>query len=191
MKITLFGGAFDPPHLGHIKVVANFLELKLVDEVWLLPVKNHAFAKTMASAEDRLAMLKLIKQAYFQNLPVKISEHELEQVGLSITFQTLKDLSKRWPEHQFSFLMGSDNLASFDQWHFYRELLAQFTVYVYPRAGFKFSSLRPGMVALENLEEMRVSSTVVKEKLLAGKAVSELLPPEIVHYLAKHGLYSG
>lgn len=190
MKIAVFGGAFDPPHFGHIKVVKNFLQLGLVDEVWLLPVKNHAFSKKMASAVDRLEMLSLVKKKYFKDLPVEICEYELNHSGMSITYETLKALSLEYPEHSFSFLMGSDNLASFHKWHSYEEMLKQFVFYVYPRAGFDFTSLREGMTALHDLEEMKISSTAVKQELLSGAAVKSLLAPEVINYLSKHSLYS-
>ncbi len=190
MKIAVFGGAFDPPHFGHIKVVKNFLKLGLVDEIWLLPVKNHAFSKKMASAADRLKMLSLVKKNYFKNFPVKICEYEFDQPGMSITYQTLRALSEKYPEHLFSFLMGSDNLTSFHKWHSYEEMLRQFVFYVYPRAGFDFSLLREGMIALHDLEEMKISSTVVKQELLSGSKVETLLATEVINYLRKHSLYS-
>lgn len=190
MKIAVFGGAFDPPHFGHIKVVRNFLKLGLVDEVWLLPVKSHAFSKKMASATDRLKMLSLVKKTYFADLPVQICEYELDQPGMSITYNTLQALSQKYSEYEFSFLMGSDNLANFHKWHSYEEMLKKFVFYVYPRAGFDFSLLRKGMTALHDLEEMEISSTFVKQELLSGSGVGELVAPEVINYLSKHSLYS-
>lgn len=189
MKIAIFGGAFDPPHFGHQKVVTNFLKLNLVDELWLLPVKNHAFAKTMASAKDRLAMLGLLKENYFSKLPVRICEYELEQTGTSITFKTLEALSEKYPQHQFSFLMGSDNLASFHKWHSFEELLRLYRFFIYPRSGYDFSLLRSGMIPLHDLEEMKVSSTEVKACLQNGADPNDLVPLEIVHYFRQHRLY--
>lgn len=189
MKIAIFGGAFDPPHVGHLKVVRNFLQLNLVDEVWFLPVKDHAFAKKMASEVDRLAMLELLVSRHLSALPVLICREELEQPGMSITYQTLKALSTQHPEHQFSFLLGSDNLKSFHQWHDYKKLLQDFSFYVYPRIGFDFGPLRPGMTALKNLEEMAISSTEVKRRLLAKSDTTDLISPEIAEYLRTHHLY--
>lgn len=190
MKIAVFGGAFDPPHFGHIKVVRNFLKLGLVDEVWLLPVKSHAFSKKMAGAIDRLEMLALVKNTYFNDLPVQICEYELNQPGMSITYHTLQALSQKYPDHEFSFLMGSDNLINFHKWHFYEKMLKEFVFYVYPRSGFDFTLLREGMKALSNLEEMEISSTFVKNELLAGSEIDKLVAPEVIHYLSKHSLYS-
>lgn len=195
MKIAIFGGAFDPPHVGHLAVVKNFLDLKLVDELWFLPAFDHPFAKKMAPGKERLAMLKLLLEKNLSHLPVKICNYELENKLKGITFETLSSLVKLYPQHQLSFLIGSDNLASFSLWQYADEMLKKFPFFVYPRQGSDFSLLRSGMTALHDLPEMAVSSTAVKALLVAEPssstsfALKTLLTPEIREYCQKNKLY--
>jgi nicotinate-nucleotide adenylyltransferase len=189
MHIVLFGGAFDPPHLGHISVVKNFLELGLSDRLVFLPVLNHAFDKDLIESQHRLEMLNQVKKEHFQDLPVYTSDYELNREGMSITYETLIDLSRENPRHQYSFLIGSDNLESFDKWHHYQEMLDQFKFFVYPRAGFSFTKLRKGMIPLKDMPEMKVASTDIRERLKNNKDVDDVLSSEVIHYIRENKLY--
>lgn len=189
MHIVLFGGAFDPLHLGHIAVAKNFVNLGLADRLVFLPVNNHAFEKNMVSSSHRLKMLEIVRKKHFSNLPVYISDYEINREGLSITYETLVSLSKKNPHNQYSFLIGSDNLTSFDQWHHYQKMLEQFKFFVYPRVNFTFDNLKKGMIPLKNMPKMEVSSRLVKQKLTNGDNLSQLLSPEIIDYIKEHSLY--
>jgi len=189
MHITLFGGAFDPPHLGHIKVVQNFLKENLTQKVIFLPVKEHNFVKEMRDAALRFRMLELVVRNNFVGLPVEISDFELRQTGVSYSFATLEKFSEQRPECKFSFLIGSDNLRDFPKWDKYQDLLAKYQVFVYPRAGFSFEGLLPGMVALEGLPQMQVSSEEVKKNLHNREMIESLLSPEVGEYITNNHLY--
>ncbi|MDH5532879.1 MAG: nicotinate (nicotinamide) nucleotide adenylyltransferase [Candidatus Pacebacteria bacterium] len=189
MHIVLFGGAFDPPHLGHISVVKNFLDLKLVDRLVFLPVFNHAFDKDMMGPQHRLKMLEEVKKTHFKDLPVYISEYEIHKEGMSITYETLEELTKENPRHTYSFLIGSDNLESFHKWHHFEEMLEKYKFFVYPRAGYSFDNLREGMIALKYMPEMKVSSSVIRENLENKKSVDDLLSSEIIDYIKENELY--
>lgn len=186
MNISLFGGAFDPPHLGHQAVVANLLATELADEVWYLPVKNHHFAKQMESVEHRLAMLKLIVG---DDSNVKIEEYELHQEGINYTYDTLVALSAQYPEHRFSFVIGSDNLLNFHRWLENRPLLLDFPFFVYPREGSLFAPLYRNMTPLTEMKTVEISSTQIREKIKAGQPITELVTKAVADYIVQHGLY--
>ncbi|MDQ5951569.1 MAG: nicotinate-nucleotide adenylyltransferase [Patescibacteria group bacterium] len=184
MNITLFGGAFDPPHNAHVRIAEELLKQKIADEVWFLPVGYHAFQKEMQSEEDREAMLtKIIKPR------MKLEKYELLQGSTSYTYRTLKSLSERYPEHTFSFVIGSDNLAKFMQWDEYEKLIEEFTFYVYPRKGYSRSPLQKNMKVLEGVQQVDVSSTEVRDKVKAGESISNLVPDAIEKYIQEHHLY--
>lgn len=186
MHIALFGGTFDPPHNGHEVVAQEMIARQIVDEVWFVPVNNHPFQKMVSSMEDRLAMLEMLiaGQDHFQ-----IETYELSQSGPSYSFQTLTALSRHYPQHTFSWLIGSDNLEKFNQWHAYQELLNQFHVYVYPRYGFPSAPLLPGMIFLEDFPEIRVSGTEIRQKLKNGESIHDDVCLEIEKYISDHDLY--
>lgn len=185
MRITLFGGTFDPPHLGHSKIARALLDLNLADEVWFLPVGAHAFEKKASPAQVRVALLEKILEPQ-----QKIELYEMENPGMSITFQTLTALAKKYSEHQFSFVIGSDNLEKFHLWHDYQTMLAQFPFFVYPRAGAALKPLYEHMHVLEGVEPVAVSSTQVRSQIAAGVAIDSLVKSGVAEYIAEHGLYT-
>ncbi|MBT4124640.1 MAG: nicotinate (nicotinamide) nucleotide adenylyltransferase [Candidatus Pacebacteria bacterium] len=191
MKIFLFGGAFDPPHLGHQYITKNLLKKGLADEVWYVPVKSHPFSKQMSSVEHRLAMLNLLINGDFR---IKIETYELEKQGVSYSHETLDALAKKYPEHEFSWVIGSDNLNKFHLWsggegRSFRELLKNYSFYVYPRQGFEFSPLYENMIALEEMKEVVVSSTNVREALSKGESILEFVDPKVAEFIEENGLY--
>src|SRR3972149_5244841 len=94
MKVTLFGGSFNPPHLGHALVIAEFLESAITDELWLLPTINHAFGKDLAPAQHRLAMAKLLINFINHDLGSKIYDLKLcpIEIDLNLSGQTYDTL---------------------------------------------------------------------------------------------------
>lgn len=189
MHIVLFGGAFDPPHLGHISVVKNFLNLGIVDRLVFLPVFDHAFIKNMIGPEHRIQMLEEVKKSHFQDLPVYISDYEIKKGEISITFETLVELSEQNPAYQYSFLIGSDNLEKFHKWHHYKKMLKKYKFFVYPRAGYSFDQIREGMIPLTDMPEMDVSSTEIRSRLEEKKDVNDLVSQEVISYIEKNKLY--
>lgn len=186
MNIALFGGAFDPPHLGHSQVVSSLLKNKIADEVWYLPVKNHSFGKQMSPIQQRLEMLELVVKKQSQ---VRIELYETRQTGVNYTYATMLALSEEYPEHSFSFVIGSDNLAGFHLWLEKHPELLSLPFFVYPREGFAFQPLYKNMTALEGMETVTVSSTLIRERLEQGKPISGLVDPEVERYIDKHHLY--
>lgn len=191
MKIILFGGAFDPPHLGHQFIVKNILDLKLADEVWYVPAKTHPFAKKLTVDEHRLAMLEFLVA---DDQRTKIETYELDKDGVSYSHETLDALAQKYPEHEFAWLIGSDNLAKFHLWgdsrgRDFKAMLAKYHFYVYPRKGHPFSPLYDNMVPLENMKEIEVSSTLVREMIKHHQDISKLVKDEVVQYIKKNNLY--
>lgn len=184
MNITLFGGTFDPPHLGHSVIAQTLLEQKLADEVWFLPVGEHAFEKNCSPVELRIAMLELILKPQ-----QRIERYEVENPGMSITYETLVALAAQYPQHQFSFVIGSDNLPRFHEWHHYLEMLARFPFFIYPRQGAGLEPLYPGMKVLEDVSPIAVSSTQIRSNVQAGAAISELVKPKVAEFISSKGLY--
>lgn len=198
MQILVFGGSFNPPHLGHQMMAERVLSRsltdgKIIDQVWLLPVGQHSFAKNFIAKQHRLAMLEILRQSLVAKNPdlenkISIERYELERDEESQTYATLQALSKKHPEHQFSFLIGSDNLAKFHLWNDYEQMLQQFPFYVYPRQGFDFEPFYAGMTALIGFPQMAVSSTKIRLALEKGKDLTGLLDSSIIAYIKNNQL---
>ncbi len=185
MHIMLFGGSFDPPHMGHHKVAQHVVQSGICDELWFIPCRDHAFNKNMTPSTDRVAMLRLL------SVPgTKIELYELEKTGKSYSYETLCYFRQTQPQNTFSWLIGADQLAVFHKWYKYQELLHDFQVYVYPRAGFATDSLQSGMTLLSDLPQIDASSTLVRQKMAAGESIADLVLPGVASYIHQFGLYN-
>lgn len=191
MNIFLFGGAFDPPHLGHQQIVTSLIEQQLADQVWLVPTGQHQFDKSMLPAEHRLEMIERLEQNLPQDIrkQVKTEKFEIENSGPSRSYLTLQRLSQRNPEDNFFWVIGSDNLSQFHRWYQYQQLLTEFLVYVYPRRGYPMQPLYTGMVPLVGVEQIAVSSRLVRNKLQRGENLEAVMAPSVLEYIQQQGLY--
>lgn len=199
MRIIVFGGTFNPPHLGHQLMIEQVLSKTIAgqqfDQLWILPVGQHSFAKTFVSNQYRLEMINLMVEDIVSKYPdyknkIRIEEYELERDEESQTFRTLEALSAKYPEHQFSFLIGSDNLEKFNLWNDYEAMLKKYQFYVYPRVGFDFTPFYQGMTALYGFPKMAVSSSKVRLALKNKSSLDGLLNAKVISYINDQELFS-
>ncbi len=191
MNVTLFGGSFNPPHLGHEIVLEQIFALKLIphlNQIWLLPEYQHSFTKNtdLAPAKHRLAMTR-----FLLNHQVKLQTCCLDKQMSGNTIEHITYLQKTYPEHCFSFLIGSDNLPSFTKWPQWPELLKLMPFYIYPRLGYPFKPLYPNMKPLIHPTQIitNISSTMIRQRISQGLPVEHLLPRGINRYLTLNLLY--
>lgn len=194
LRIALFGGSFDPPHIAHRDIAIYLLQNKIADQVWYVPVKHHPFGKTVHSDTVRVEMLTLMLEQMKKEHPelagqLRIETHELEQDQVSYTLETLQSLRQKYPQHHFRWVIGTDNLAKFNQWNGYPQILQEFGVIVYPREGSPAEPLREGMEFLADAPKVTVSSTEVRALAAAGKTLEGRLTPEVAGYIQAHDLY--
>ncbi len=194
MKICIFGGAFDPPHLGHQQIITDVLQQKLADQVWLVPTGKHDFDKQMSADEHRLQMLQLMIadiEHKFPNLQnkIKISEIELGSQQVNQTIDTLDQLAQVNFQDDFFWLMGSDNLARFSEWDGYQRIISDYQTHIYPRLGHQDYSLYPGLVVLDKVEPVAISSTLVRKKVAGAVSIAKVVSPSIQQYIYNHNLY--
>ncbi len=189
MQIALFGASFNPPHTAHRIITEQMLDQKLVDQIWFMPVKEHPFGKKLVPEKDRLAMVTMMAAAINRPTQVFINEFELQKNHLSISYITLTELAKQFPEHTFSWVIGSDNVADFPKWDNYQEMLAKFPFFVYPRPGSNQVQLLPGMKWIANVPEVEISSTLIRQKIATGESLTGLVEPAVAKYIQEQQLY--
>ncbi len=183
MNIALLGGAFNPPHLGHLMIAQQVLDFTDTDEVWFLPNFNQSPPKPVASVEDRLAMTGLL------SLPSTcVSSLEIEHQLSGETIHILPFLPQ---EHSFSFIIGSDQLATFHLWNSWETLLEKMPFFVFPRYGYPNEPLYPNMHMITdgNLVGSNISSTKIRERVKRGLPVDQFVPTGISQYISTHNLY--
>jgi nicotinate-nucleotide adenylyltransferase len=182
MRVALFGGSFNPPHVAHQLVALYVLETAPVDELWLVPAYEHAFGKPLAAFDDRLAMCELAAAPLGPR--ARVSDVERAIGGRSLTLQTVRKLSELHPEHSFSLVIGSDLVGDVASWYRGDELARTIPFIVIGRPGGPSGAAHAGAVVMPD-----VSSTAVRAALAAGKPADGLVPRAVLDYIYRKGLY--
>lgn len=179
MRVAVYGGSFNPPHVGHAMVAGWLRWTGVVDEVWLLPAFHHAFDKALAPFDRRVRWCEALATAVGPWVRVEPIEADLPTP--SYTIDTLDALARRHPGASLRLVVGSDVLPALPQWKRWDRIEASYAPIIVERAGHPMvaGALRPVFPA--------VSSTDVREALRAGVAVDALLPAAIVADLARYG----
>ena len=190
-NIGLFFGSFNPIHLGHLAVAEFFAQNTSLDEVWLVVSPQSPFKEknTLMENHHRLAMVQL---AIEDKSNLKACAEEFDLPSPNYTINTLNHLKKKYPEHQFTLLMGQDNMAYFDRWKEHDQILDQFHLFVYPRSqSDKIPSrlLKHPKINYFNASLLEVSATEIRNAIKNKKSLTNLIPPKIGDYLQKFNLY--
>ena len=132
MKIGIYGGSFNPVHFGHVGLAEWVIENTDLDELWMLVSPNNPLkpANILAPEQERLEQ---VRRAVKDIPHVIASDFEFHLPRPSYTANTLRELQKAYPQHQFTLVIGEDNLSIFTQWREYEYILANFRIFVYPR----------------------------------------------------------
>lgn len=176
----VFGGSFDPPHVGHVLAVHYVLLTQPVSHVLVIPTARHPFAKQQTAFAHRLAMCRL---AFESMAGVEVLDMESRREGPSYTIDTIRALQVGAPDTQFALVIGSDILRELDQWKESQELQRLVR-----------------LIVLKRLEDMeggaegyflpRISSTELRKKVAAGESLSAQVPRQVWEYIQRHGLYA-
>ena len=194
MRLAIFGGSFDPPHVGHLLVADDaFVQLGL-DRLVFIPTGAQPLkvdrGGAAASAAHRLAMTRLLIEG---DARFEVSTIEIERAGLSFTVDTLTDFAARYPSAERFLLLGADVLATFAQWRDPERILQLARPVILERAGDPPTRLPEGMdgASLRRLASRRidVSSTEIRERARAGKPIRGFVTDAVAAYIARHGLY--
>ena len=189
MKIGLFFGSFNPLHVGHLVIAGYMAGFTGLDRVWLVvsphnPLKNKA---DLLKAYDRLEMARLATE---EAAEIQVSDIEFGLPRPSYTIDTLTYLGERYPEHEFSLIMGSDNLYSLKKWKNYELLLRDYRLLVYPRPGYRDSGLEDHpSVQITDAPLMEISSTLIRKSIADGKNMQFFVPEKVWDFIDKKGLY--
>lgn len=196
-RLGVFGGTFNPIHLGHLHIAQEFARLLSLDEVLLIPaaVPPHKAAKDLASGETRLELCRLAVQ---EQPLCSVSDVELRRGGKSYTADTLRILSEERPEDHLFLLMGEDMFLTLQDWRRPEEIWSMADICAAPRSRDASEKLEAQKQALEArgarvhlcpISFLPISSTLVRETVREGRPLDGLVPRSVASYIAAHGLY--
>ncbi len=188
-KITIFGGAFDPIHYGHLIIAKDILEKIEAQKIIFLPNPLPPHKKSFASFPDRINMLNLTIKG---NPEFECSDVEVRLPGPSYTINTLRAIKKKMNILNISFIIGMDSAVEFNIWKDPVELLEEFDIIVIPRDGYKkkdvIGRFKKKMIFL-NTRRIEISSTEIRERIKEGRDIKYLTPDSVIDYIVKKGLY--
>lgn len=194
-KTALFFGSFNPIHVGHLIIANTMLQQEDVDEVWLVvspqnPLKERA---TLLADHHRLQM---VRRAVEDNYGLRACDIEMHLPIPSYTVVTLAALGEKYPEREFSLIMGSDNLATLPRWRNADYIIENYKIHVYPRPGYTAAGAGEGArlwkhrnVQVAEVPMMDVSSSYIRQRVAEGKDVRYLLSEPVYRYLTEMHFY--
>lgn len=187
MAIGLFGGTFNPPHLGHLRLARAFAQRFSLPRVLVIPtfVPPHKQTPDLADAETRVGMCRML----FGEPPFEVSTMEIERGGRSYTVETLERLHAQYPDEALYLLIGSDMLESFDTWYRADDIRKLCTICAAVREKGKHLDAN-GAVLLEDYDPIELSSTEVRERVRMGQDVAEFVGEPVARCIAEKGLYT-
>ena len=197
-RTGIYGGSFNPPHIGHIQAARQAYETLKLDRLLVIPdaiAPHKEFPANTPSPEERLEMLRIAAKGHPE---LEISDLEIRRTGVSFTCDTVDFLRENHPDTEFVLLMGSDMFLSFETWKNYRHLLETVELGVFCRGDRgeaeairvqkqKLEQQGAGVTLIDN-EVCAISSTQMR-RLMAFHAGEEFLPDGVGDYIRSHGLY--
>ena len=191
MRIGIYGGSFNPIHKGHTQLAASIVAQGLVDELWLMvsplnPLKSGEVSD-IAEYEHRLRMAELATQSI---KGVKVSDFERSLPLPSYTINTLGELQKAYPEHEFVLVIGADNWEQFPRWYHADEIIEKYRILIYRRPGCEIDEMAlPASVQVVNTPLYDVSSTQIRESVKKGRMMRRWLDEKVARYIKCNQLY--
>lgn len=178
MNIGLYFGSFNPIHIGHLIIANHVLNETELNKVWFIVSPQNPFkeSKTLLNEFDRLHMVRLATQ---DDNRIKCSDIEFNLPKPSYTSNTLAFLSEKYPEHEFSLIMGSDSYQNLDRWKNFQAIVNNYSIYVYKREGYEIKNIFTKAPELLNAPIIQISASQIRENIKTGKSIRYLVP-EIV-----------
>ena len=191
MKIGLYFGSFNPIHIGHLVIANHLAEHSNLDQIWFVVTPHNPFKKksSLLDNHQRLEMVYLATKDYPK---LKQSDIEFNLPQPNYTINTLVHLQEKHQNHEFSLIMGEDNLKSFHKWKNHELILENHHIYVYPRiskgeAETQFHSHKK--VHFIDAPIMELSSTFIRKSIKEGKNIQPMLPKHVWEYLDDMNFY--
>ncbi len=193
-RVGIFGGSFDPPHIGHLLSVMDAMDALALDRVQVVPAGTQPLkGQGVTAAADRLAMT----QACFAGVPrVVVDPIEIQRGGLSYMVDTVKEFRRQWPAADLMLLLGADAASALDRWHAPERLLREVQLIVLNRegAGHEWAEPWRGWADIRPPRRLAtrrvdVSSSEIRTRVAAGRPINGFVPASVAAYIAVSGLY--
>ena len=192
MRIGIFGGTFDPPHIGHL-ILAEFVRDEIgLDRVWLVPALEppHKLDREKTPAEIRYEMVKLACGDDPYIIPSNIDL--IHDRRPSYTIDLLDEICEKYPQDEFVLIIGEDSVAEFTTWKDWREILRKYRVIGLKRRGVDLKDANSDVISsVEMLKNplIEISSTEIRERIIEGRSVRYMVPERVLKFVLSKKIY--
>ena len=192
MKICLFGGTFDPPHIGHLLIAQTVCEAEDFDKILFIPAFTSPHKKSITPVEHRIEM---VKTAIIDNPKFEYSDVDILRGGVSYTIDSIMDVKRKMnlENADLYYLIGSDSLIDFKNWKEPKQILNECNVIVAIRPGFRPSDIPPWIlqkVHFANIPRFELSSSKIRSRWVEDLTIRYMVTLPIWEYINKNKLYS-
>ncbi len=191
MKIGLYFGTFNPIHVGHLIIANHLVENSDLDQIWFVVTPLSPFKKksNLLANHHRLEMVYMATENYDK---LKPSDIEFGLPEPNYTVYTLANLEEKYPNYDFSLLMGEDNLKSFHKWKNYEAILENYNLYVYPRISegiIEHQFKNHPKIHKVNAPIIEISSTMIRKSIQEQKNITPLLDAKVLKFIDEMNFY--
>lgn len=190
MRVGIFGGTFNPVHMGHLVTAETVRELYSLDRVIFVPAKLpvHKELEDSVSADERCHM---VMRAIEDNPCFDVSRIEIDRISPSYTVLTLDELKKEFSDAELFLIIGADSYNSIHTWKDYREILDTVSIIVMKRNRDEIRNdlVDRGNILIADNPEIDISSTEIRRRIKNNMTVRYILPQKVIEYINSRGLY--
>tara|TARA_B100000902_G_scaffold399064_1_gene468212 strand:+ start:3309 stop:3878 length:570 start_codon:yes stop_codon:yes gene_type:complete len=188
MKIGLFFGSFNPFHIGHKLIGSYISEFTNLDKVLFVVSPQNPF-KEKKSLLEQNHRLQIIRADIEDSIKLGVSDIEFHLPNPSYTIDTLVKINEKNPENEYSIIIGSDNLSTLHKWKNYKQILENYSIYVYPRHGFEFAVSHKNIHLINEAPKVEISASFIRKSIRERKDVSYLIPEKAWKYISEMNFY--
>jgi nicotinate-nucleotide adenylyltransferase len=187
MNIGLYFGSFNPIHVGHLIIASHIADNSSLNQVWFVVSPQNPL-KHSGSLLNEYHRLHLVQTAVDGDARFRVTDVEFKLPKPSYTIDTLTYLQEKYPENQFSVIMGSDSFQNISKWKNSELLLKNYSFIIYPRPGFEVTN------TLQNVEIisaplLQISATAIRNNIKEGRSVRYLIPDNAREEIERSGYY--
>ncbi|HWJ26582.1 MAG TPA: nicotinate (nicotinamide) nucleotide adenylyltransferase [Flavisolibacter sp.] len=188
MKVGLYFGSFNPIHIGHLIIANHILNETDLDKVWFVVSPQNPFkqSESLLNEYDRLF---LVQKAIEGDSRLKASDIEFSLPKPSYTVHTLAYLSEKYPDHQFSIVMGSDGFQNLGKWKNAEVIIERYPILIYKRPGYEIDNQWNANIQVMNAPLLEISATHIRNLIKAGKSVKYLVPTSVEEEIKSTGFF--
>ncbi len=188
MKIGLYFGSFNPVHTGHLIIANHLANNTSLQQVWMVVSPQNPLKKS-AGLLNEFHRLHFIQASIEGETKLKASSVEFKLPKPSYTIDTLTYLQEKYPEHEFSIIMGSDSFLNLSKWKNFELIIKNHLIYIYIRPGFEVNNTINANIEIVKAPLLEISSTRIRELIKEGKSIRYLVPDLVNEEILQNGYY--